>query len=100
MEFKLVRFSEEYVAKIIPSVSRAKNETYSYVNLVSDPLTGHQVQAIEDTRTEDKIGLFILLNFLFRFTELGSSSTVYINTVPLRSNYSTNMFYYAIPAQE
>ncbi len=92
--------AQEYVAKIIPSVSQAKNETYSYVNLVSDPLTGHQIQAIEDTRTGDKIGLFILLNFLFRFTELGSSSTVYVNTVTLRSNYSTNMFYFAIPIHE
>jgi len=87
----------EYAAAFVPSVSQAKNDNYSYVNLITDPLTGYQIRAIEDSRTGDEIRLFILLNFLFRFTELGSASPVYVNTVTLHSDYNTNKFYYAIP---
>jgi len=90
----------EYAATFVPSVSQAKNEYYSYVDLVTDPLTGYQIRAIEESRTGDEIRLFILLNFLFRFTELGSGSPVYVNTVALRSDYNTNKFYFAIPFYE
>lgn len=82
----------------VKSVAHSKNEDYSFLNLITSPLTGSQVKAIDQKMTNSEIRLFILLNFYFTFDT--DKNALFKNSFTLRSNYNTNQFYYAINSQE
>lgn len=82
----------------VKSVTHAKNEDYSFLNLISGPLTGQQIKALDGKIAGNELRLFILLNFYFYFDSERDVS--YRNTMTLRSNYNTNQFYFAINLQD